>query len=102
MHRTNLFPIGVPVRADPEFKAFVFSAAAAHGLGNKWVEGQLRLLMERLIERFSAPPVSRQARLSAVPASDSANSLMRLDSKFKAVSQLVRLGFAFGSKPSSA
>jgi hypothetical protein len=39
VHHSRLFSVGVPIRADPEFKAFVFAAAAAHAFGNKWIDG---------------------------------------------------------------
>ena len=117
---SHLFSVGVPVRADPEFKAFVFAAAAAHSLGNRTVDSHLRRKRDALIESFAAPPATRRGRLAAllgdvrecaehriaqlsnacledaaVGLRTAANTLIRLESTFRAASQLIRLGFAF-------
>jgi hypothetical protein len=39
---TRMFSVGVPIEADPEFKAYVFAAGVTHSMGNSSVDAQLR------------------------------------------------------------
>ena len=115
---TNMFTVGVPVEADPEFKAYVFAAGVTHSMGNRSIDGQLRRHREKWIRRFLPHPfqpgsqellmqqVRAQAmrrvhelsniklpQLSGLVAA--ANALIRLPSTFRGALQLIRLGFPF-------
>lgn len=116
---TGMFSVGVPVEADPEFKAYVFAAGVTHSMGNRSIDGQLRRHREEWIRRFRPDRVHpgsqellikkvREQALSRVDelctidlrtepagAVAAANVLIRLASTFRGALQLIRVGFAF-------
>lgn len=117
---TGMFSVGVPVDADPEFKTYVFAAAHAHAMGNRSIDYQLRKNYDEWMIRHSDKVLlkkgSQNALLRAVrDLADSrclalsnlslgsategelvaANTLIRLESTFRAAVQLVRLNFPF-------
>ena len=47
-----MFSVGVPVGADPEFKAYVFAAGVTHSMGNSSVDAQLRRNRGKWIDSF--------------------------------------------------
>lgn len=115
----HLFTVGVPVTADPEFKAYVFAAALTHSWNNVSVDNVLRRHRDRLIQNFSPPKdpltsassilqdvvgaaISRVNELvhlkldsACIGLEFAINHLIRLESTFRGASQLIRLGFAF-------
>lgn len=119
---SRMFSVGVPIDADPEFKAYVFAAGVTHSMGNSSVDAQLRRNRGRWIDSFrpgqSKPGSAEQlmkivrtralTRVNELTALDlsgassgaaaAANVLIRLASTFRGALQLVRLGFAFESE----
>ncbi|HEX5460773.1 MAG TPA: hypothetical protein VFX20_12455 [Steroidobacteraceae bacterium] len=49
---TRMFSVGVPIEADPEFKAYVFAAGVTHSMGNSSVDAQLRRNRGKWIDSF--------------------------------------------------
>jgi len=120
----NLFTVGVPVDADPEFKAYVFAAGATHSSGNRSVDNMLRRHCDSWVKRFEDERSSdvrgvqslrkvilekASGRSMALAALDlngnvnygvraAANAQIRLESTFRAALQLVQLGYAFESE----
>jgi hypothetical protein len=120
----RLFKVAVPVESDAEFKAYVFAAGAAHSCGNRSVDNLLRRHGDLWTKRFEQEQSSdkksiaflrreviRQvtARCEAISKLDlrkgvtegaiaGANAQIRLESTFRAASQLLALGFAFESE----
>lgn len=118
---TRMFSIWVPVEADPEFKAYVFAAGVTHAMGNQSVDYQLKRNRDEWIRRHLPanlrqpetiaallPEVrnlvdSRCSELSSLSLSSdpvvgriiAANTLIRLESTFRAAAQLIRLRFPF-------
>jgi hypothetical protein len=114
------FSIGVPIEADPEFKAMLFAAAITHIDGNKSVDYVYRRHGKKYLETFDddrcCPPGSLKdlilhvgktaeglaKRLSSgnfVPqqasgSTNAANVLIRMQSTFHAISQLILGGLA--------
>lgn len=119
---TRMFSVGVPIEADPEFKAYVFAAGVTHSMGNSSVDAQLRRNRGKWIDSFrpeqsklgSAEQLMKIVRTRALMrvheltaldlsgassgAAAAANVLIRLASTFRGALQLVRLGFAFESE----
>lgn len=118
---TRMFSVGVPVDADPEFKAYVFAAGVTHSMGNNSIDYQLKRNYENWIQRHSPAALLKKGSLNALlrdtrdlvdarcraisalslapPTTEAmyvaANALIRLESTFRAAVQLVRLRFPF-------
>jgi hypothetical protein len=118
---TDMFSVGVPVDADPEFKAYVFAAGVTHSLGNVSIDHLLRRNYDKWIRRHSDDLLFSKGSLSALlrdirslvdrrcdalsscslgPSAPTgkvaaANALIRLASTFRAAVQLVRLKLPF-------
>jgi hypothetical protein len=120
----RLFRAAVPVESDAEFKAYIFAAGATHSCGIRSVDNLLRRHGDLWTRRFEQKQssgkkniallrreVMRQvmARCEAISKLNlrkaategtitGANAQIRLESTFRAASQLLALGFAFESE----
>jgi hypothetical protein len=120
----QMFTVAVPAGADPEFKAYIFAAGATHACGNRSIDNTLRHHCDKWTREFQQRgeadaigllglrrAIAQQASTRCVEISNldlgenalhgaisAANVLIRLESTFRAASQLVQLGFAFESE----
>jgi hypothetical protein len=118
------FSVAVAVDADPEFKTYIMAAGSTHAMGNRSIDNILRRNYTKWVQFFqndrlahesdlvglrrkiARKATSRCAEISElniggeVPAGviSAANVLIRLESSFRAASQLIQLGFAFESE----
>jgi hypothetical protein len=117
----TLFQVGVHVDSDPEFKAYILAAGAAHSVGNRSVDNVLRRHLDEWVRRFeresaeakigteglyrriSAEASRRCEAISKLDLRDclvagtlaAANAQIRLRSTFRAALVTIRVGYAF-------
>lgn len=115
------FTVAVPVGADPEFKAYIMAAGATHAMGNRSIDNVLKRHCNSWTRYFEEQgtangkglaglrwiivqmAISRCIEISDLNIGDNggagrsaaAKALIRLESTFRASSQLIQLGYAF-------
>jgi hypothetical protein len=116
----KLFTVAVPIDSDIEFKTYILAAGTTYAYGQKSIDNVLRRHVDQWIKNFSGSDHTTTLRsahlrqfvndtasarclaLSKLNLSDetagrvaAANALIRLESTFRAASQLIWLGFPF-------
>jgi hypothetical protein len=118
------FTVAVPIGADSEFKAYIMAAGSTHSIGSRSIDNILRRNGDRWVRFFEEQEVAnakgiaglrwtivQMAICRCVEISElnigeysgagklaAAKVLIRLESTFRAASQLIQLGYAFESE----